>query len=322
MANGGSLSGSAPDLVRSVLKEVFRSVRLRGTAYFSAEFRAPWGMEIQGTGVANFHLVVGGHCVVRDPGGAFVELARGDIAVFPHGDPHALASSRSSQAVPASDLLARPRHEAGTVVFGGDGEATTTIICGHFELDRSLQHPLFDALEDTIIVRAAQHDAGDAEWVRTATQLVLRESTRNGEMSAVIVDRIAEALLVQVLQTYMRQRRHDRGFLAALTDGGLARVLAGLHAQPADPWTVDDFARTAGMSRTSFLAAFKEKLGTSPMRYLTQVRMQLARELLTSSDDKIAQIAAQVGYDSEFAFARAYKRATGLSPGEARRRSH
>lgn len=324
MAVGGEqepLAHPAMEPVGELLPKILRSVRLRGTAYFRAQFRAPWGMQIQDTGVANFHLVVGGSCYLRNASGACVHLSDGDIAVFPRGASHTLASSPASASVPASQLLSAPHTTGRGLVFGGHGDVTTTLICGHFEIEQIYRNSFFEALPDCLVVRAEQHDQGDAEWVQTATELVARESASNRETSAIVVDRLAEALLVQVLRAYIRQHADDRSFLAGLADGGLAQALQALHAQPAAAWTIEALAGIARMSRTSFLTAFRERIGTSPMKYLAQIRMQRALDQLANSDATIGAVAMDAGYDSEFAFSRAFKRETGLSPGEARRRT-
>jgi AraC-like DNA-binding protein len=298
-----------------VVAEVLRALDLRGTVYFRADFRAPWGMSIQGTGVANFHIVVRGACTLRDHHNRLTTLGPGDIALFPRGDAHALKSSPDTPSVPAAELLAAPRQQEATKVFGGEG-TPTTLICGHFELDDPAGHPLARTLPEAMVVRADEHE--DPSWVQTATDLAARESERSDGAASPIVDRLAEVLLAQVLRAYLVRHADDPGFLAALRDGGLARALEAMHTSPEKPWTVDELARVATMSRSSFIASFSDKVGEPPMRYLTRWRMLVAQDLLRG-DATLGSIAERVGYQSEFAFAKAFKRVMGMPPGQARR---
>ncbi|MEZ4363743.1 MAG: AraC family transcriptional regulator [Kofleriaceae bacterium] len=301
-----------------VLTDVLRAMRLQGTAYFQADFCAPWGMSIARDDVANFHVVVRGSCVASWEGEER-ELHAGDILVFPHGLPHALLDPTRPAPEPASELLARPRTDAqGRCVFGGDG-AATELICGHFELDRAGGHPLFAALPRALLLRRGE--GTDPEWLATATRLVVLESSSGRLGSRAVVDRLAEALMIQVIRAHAERLALSSGFLAALSDRLLGPALAAIHEDPAAAWSVELLARRIGASRSSFAARFKEVLGTSPMQYVTDWRMQGARALLANEELSIAQVAERVGYQSEFAFAKAYKRTFGEGPGAIRRRA-
>lgn len=305
-----------------LLADVLRALRLQGTAYFRADFRAPWGMQMPGGPVASFHAVVDGRCHAawddsRAPRRATATLHSGDIIVFPHGRPHQLSGKAESPVVPAPDLLATRRQTgSGRTEFGGDGLACE-IICGHFELDRSGSHPLLAALPPVVVLRRGE--GTDPEWVATATRLAVMESTSSRPGSAAIVDRLAEALMIQLIRAHAERNELSTGFLAAIGDRMLGAALTLMHQQPAAPWSVEILARRIGASRSSFAARFKEVLGTSPMQYLTQWRMHGARELLGTQDLSLAEVATRVGYQSEFSFAKAYKRVFGQGPGAARR---
>ena len=237
--------------------------------------------------------------------------------VFPHGLPHALRDDPDTPTVPATELLGTRRTSAdGRLEFGGDGQRAE-IICGHFELDRAGEHPLLSALPPVVILRSGE--GTDPEWVATATRLAVLESGSGRPGSAAVVDRLAEALMIQLIRAHAERHDLGTGFLAALADRMLAPALAALHDEPAAPWSVESLARKIGASRSSFAARFKTVLGTSPMQYLMQWRMHGARDLLRSQDLSIAQVALRVGYQSEFAFAKAYKRTFGEPPGATRR---
>ncbi|MCH9682736.1 MAG: AraC family transcriptional regulator [Deltaproteobacteria bacterium] len=304
-----------------VLTDVCRALRLRGTAYFQAKFRAPWGMTISAHEVANFHVVVQGECVVRTESHTEpLTLRTGDIVVFPHGAEHALADATTSTAPPADQLLSTRRAlHSGDLEFGSLDGAPTEIICGHFEIERRVAHPLLDALPQTLLLRAGE--GTDAQWVATATRLAVLESGSDRPGASAVVDRIAEALMIQVVRAHADAHAEDGGFLAALGDRTLATALGLIHADPAHAWSVEELARRAATSRSSFATRFKQVLGQSPMQYVTDWRMHGARELLGTRDLSIAQVAQRVGYQSEFAFAKAFKRVFGEPPGMYRRRA-
>ncbi len=301
-----------------VLTDVLRTLRLKGTVYFQADFRSPWGMDIKGGAVANFHIVTRGECWFRRAGDAApTRLGPGDVVVFPHGDRHALLAEPDGEALPAQEVLsALAPTETGCPSYGGAGPETT-LICGHFECDRDGRHPLLGALPPTILIRAG--GGPDPEWIRIATQLAVAESNRPKLGGEAVVDRIAEALLIQVIRAHADALDDAQGFLAAISDPVINRGLSLIHERPEHPWSSEELAHQAGASRTVFADRFRDKMGTSPIQYLTHWRMHKARELLRSGDFSVAQIAERVGYQSEWAFAKAFKRVFQAGPGAIRR---
>lgn len=294
-----------------VLSETLEALRLQGTAYFKAEFRAPWGMAIPAKDVAAFHVVVEGGCWLRACGGTR-RLGHGDVVLFPEGSAHELVHAPEAPASPAGELLGSDQAEG----YGGSGSATT-LVCGHFSYDRQALHPFFAALPELVHVPGTE--APHASWVATASQMAAAESASGERGAAVVVDRLAEALLLQTLRQFLATSPSPRGFLAAADDPAIGRALANIHAHPGQRWTVRDLAREAGVSRSGFAQRFRELVGESPMRYLARWRMLAARRLLASGTLSTAEVAERVGYESEFAFAKAFKRFFGEGPGSARR---
>jgi AraC family transcriptional activator of mtrCDE len=303
-----------------LLTDVLSTLRLRGTVYFHADFHSPWGMDIKGGQFANFHIVTAGQCWVswENQDGALL-LNEGDLVVFPHGQRHIVCDNPEHEALPAEEMLAKSRSgDDNRVHYGGDGH-TTSLICGHFEYDRSLQHPLLSALPTAIHLSA--QDTADADWVNTVARMTISESSSSRQGSSAIVDRLAEILLVQLIRSYMDQISDEEGFLAALGDQAIGAALKHMHGQPAHPWDVQQLAKLGGLSRSVFASRFSQQLGVGPMQYLTNWRMQQAAELLVNSRYSTAQIAERIGYASEWSFAKAYKRAFGVGPGAYRRRA-
>lgn len=298
-----------------VLSDILSTLRLRGTVYFEADFRAPWGMDMKGGAVANFHLVVEGCCWLRGPGDLGLRtLHKGDLVVLPHGDRHALLHAPDAEAKPAEAVVdlgcdssrARPQ-------YGGDGDATT-LICGHFAYERAGMHPLIEALPSVI------HLASDQQkWIMAASRLTALESSSQEDGSGAVVDRLAEVLLIQVIRAHARNLDDQRGFLAALAEPTLAKALSVLHNEPAKQWHLETVARECGVSRTILVDRFNDILGTAPMRYLKEWRMHKARELFVTSELSVAEVAQQVGYASEWSLSKAYKHMFGEGPGATRR---
>ncbi len=299
------------------LSQVLRALRLTGTVYFRANFSAPWGMKMQGGPFANFHLVVSGTCWVRHSKDSdAIELRAGDLVLFPHGDTHSLVENPGTEADPAEAVLATEREDGSTTVFGGDGPVTTTLLCGHFSYDRSGSHPLFSHLPAMLLVRSSQEAN---TWISVATQLAELETKSDQYGSSASVDRLAEVLLIGVLRSYLESMDTPTGFLAALGDPGLCHVLLEIHNAPKEAWTVERAATIAGMSRSVFADRFRANTGMTPMQYVTHFRLLHAKELLLSSQASLAEIAADIGYQSEFSFAKAFKKQFGSPPGQFRK---
>jgi AraC family transcriptional activator of mtrCDE len=272
-----------------VLAKALEAIRLRGTVYFKADFRAPWDMSIPSKEIAAFHVVAAGECWLRVDGAKPHRLRAGDIAMLPHGTAHELV------------------HEA----------SLTTLVCGHFEYDHRGLHPFFRSLPTLIHIPA--NDAEQSSWLEAAGRLAAAESSSKNRGASAVVDRLAEALLLSTLRLYLEHERAPQGFVAAAKDPQIGLALAEIHDQPQRDWTLAELAKTAGLSRTVFASRFRDLVGDTPMRYLSRWRMLTARDLLEEAHLSTAEVAERVGYRSEFAFAKAFKRAFGKGPGQYRR---
>jgi len=295
------------DLVSRTLE----ALRLRGTVYFEADFRPPWGMAIPSKELAAFHVVSAGECWLRVDGVEPLHLGAGHLALLPRGDAHELVHEARGTARPAAEALERQRSVAESA-----GPATT-LVCGHFEYDRRALHPFFRSLPS--IVHIAIGDEEQSSWLAAAARLAAAESSASQRGASAVVDRLAEALLLQTLRLYLDHASEPRGFFAAARDPRIGRALASIHETPGRDWTLAELARVAGLSRSAFSERFRVLVGDTPMRYLSSWRMLSARSLLEDRGLSTAEVASHVGYQSEFAFAKAFKRTFGIGPGESRR---
>ncbi|MFZ6759503.1 AraC family transcriptional regulator [Undibacterium sp. Ji50W] len=304
------------------LDEVFTAMRVENARYARLEATAPWGLSTRRRDdTARFGLMLrGGGWLTLDDGvdGADrepVALIAGDCFVIPHGLPYTLCDDQKSATVSCSDLV---RANVGGVAQIGGGGAATTIISGWFNFDPYGARPLLDLLPALLHIRMDQERT---HLLQAALQLLAMETAQRGLGSGLVVSRLADIIFVQVVRAYIDTLDPDTGsgWLAALSDRRIGAALHLLHKDVASNWTVEALAAAAGMSRSGFALRFKEKVGESPLEYLTRWRMFRAGHLLRHTDKPMIDIADSVGYESEAAFNKAFKRLTGAAPGAFRR---
>jgi AraC-like DNA-binding protein len=256
-----------------------------------------------------FHVLLEGRCRVRLGSGEEALLSEGEAVVIPYGDQHEMGHPADARAVPIASLLPPLPWTSMAVLQHGGGGETTRVLCGYLECQDLLFHPLLKALPPLIHVRPATPAA--AEWLRASARYTAAQAGKGGFTRG----RLPELLLVDCLRQYAEELPAARvGWLAAIRDPVVGRALALLHGGPAEPWTVESLARRAGVSRSVLGERFAALLGVPPMRYLMQWRLQLASHLLRSAPAALAEIAGRVGYESEAAFCRAFKREMGVPP--------
>jgi AraC-like DNA-binding protein len=319
------------------LSEVLSAVHLSGSVFFDVIARSPWVAEAPPAAqIANeitpgaqyaieYHVVVRGSCwiaLVGDTEFEPVRLEEGDIAVIPRGDPHVVSSAPGMRAEPDLEVHRRPQ-DANALPFalrtGGDGPSDARLICGFFTCDARPFNPLLDSLPR--FIRFGRNSSRGSynlldQFIRFATE----ETGNKRAGSQIVLNRLSELLFVEVIRRHMDQLANDSntGWLAGLRDPLIGRALTLLHAQPAHAWTLDELASRAGASRSALADRFAHLVGCPPIQYLTQWRMQLAARRLADRSVKISVVASEVGYESEAAFSRAFKKFVGQSPGQWR----
>ena len=272
-------------------------------------------MDIRDTGAAQFHVIIRGHCIV-DVDGVSHDLSAGDVVLFPHGDAHVLADAEGRDPTPGPAVMAS---------FGGDapmfsvGEHATRLICGHYEYHDVLRHPVIDELPPFVHVPSL--DPGTNGAVPSLLSILMQEMAAQKPGMSAVVERLAEVLLVQVIRTYFSAQPQSRGFYAGLQDRRLAKAFAKIHHDADENLTLTNLAREAGMSRSGFAQHFKDTVGLSPIEYHAKWRLFTAAHFLETGEMKLARIAERVGYESDSAFSRAFKREFAISPSEYRRRT-
>lgn len=297
------------------LSDILQTIHLRSSVYFRRDFSAPWGMRIDAGEFAQFHLIVRGQCFLQDQHHTKpLALSGGDIVVFPTGETHSLCDRPGRRLHPGRKVV--ESLQRGETIFKGDGPATT-LVCGHFEFDRTLDHPFLRDLPS--LIHLTDTDRRQLRWLETSTNIIIQEAGSANPGADVVVNRLTEVLFIQIVRAYMLQNEVSEGYLAALKDGQISEALRIIHSAPQISWTLENIARNIGMSRSAFARRFKQLVGLTPMDYLTRWRMEKARELLNNRKLSIIDIAEQVGYLSEAAFSRAFKRRFRQTPGALRR---
>jgi len=299
-----------------VLSDILKSLRFDSSVYFRSGFCSPWGMEMKKQEVAEFHIVVRGHCwLYMDHFDEPKALTGGDIVVFPSGDAHWISDDPTHERISGEKVLEAIQNNKS--IFQ-QGKTTTELVCGHFEFDRDRDHPFLKAMPPLIHIEGAERH--HMQWLETVTNVLIDETGSGRAGSKAIVNRLAEVLFIQVIRAYVEKKKSKKGFLAALNDPKIGRALSLMHREPSKSWTLEKLAHEAGMSRSSFANTFREIVGITPMAYLTDWRMQKAKEHLEVSKDSLFEIAEKVGYSSEAAFNRAFKRRFKKTPGQYRRK--
>lgn len=260
--------------------------------------------------IISFHYVVEGRLCLTVQNEAPLHLEAGDIVLLPRNDPHVLGSEPG---LPPEHVTLHPPEDGSMprMVHGGGGERTH-IVCGFLGSDAP-SSPLLTSLPRLLSLNTAKSGAG--EWIASSFQFAAREMSAGRPGSASIVSRLSELMFVEALRHYVASLpAEQQGWLAALRDPFVARALSLLHARPAQAWTAEELAGLVGLSRSAFADRFSALVGQPPMQYLGQWRMQLAAQRLRGSRDPLARIAAEIGYESEAAFSRAFKRQYGKAP--------
>ena len=258
-----------------------------------------------------FHIIAAGRCWVAIDGGEPHWAERGDVVVLPYGHQHRMGGKAEAVCVSVLDLMSPPPWTEFPVIRLGSGGERTDVICGYLDVDDPLFDPALGALPSIFVVRPT----GAAKaWVESSLAYVL-EATEGGDADSQILTRLPAIVLAEVLRLHVATApAADHGWLAALRDPVLAPALAELHRTPERKWTVADLAAAANVSRSLLDERFREALGRSPIRYLTDWRLHVAKDLLATTTLAVSAVARRVGYDSEEAFSRAFKRAHGQAP--------
>jgi AraC-like DNA-binding protein/mannose-6-phosphate isomerase-like protein (cupin superfamily) len=301
------------------LGEALHFLRMSGTFYCRSEFSAPWALELPPfEHCLMFHVVTAGQCLLEVEGAEPCLLRPGDLALVPHGAGHRLASEPG---VPAARLFDLPREAVSNryeILRHGEGGAPATMICALVRFDHPAAHQLIRLLPK--LIRVDTWKSPEMEWIQSTLRFIAAEAQQLNAGGETVITRLADILVIQAVRAWIaRDAGAQAGWLGALRDRQIGRAIAAIHRDPARNWTVASLADTVGMSRSAFSARFTQLVGEPAMRYAVRWKMQAALTRLRETEAPLAELASRLGYDSEAAFSRAFKRVMGESPGAARR---
>ena len=330
-------------LKMDVLSDVLRVVRLSGSVFFTADFSSPWSVESpmpdmlasvvmpEAECIVLFHILVDGACEVVCEGHPTLTMESGDVVVFLRSDQHTMRSHVATVATPITSIFSPGTHDEPPLLSFGGGGQTSRFVCGYLNCDQRFA-PLVEALPTMLLVRhRGDYSAieavdangihptalpqGSGTWLGTTLKFTVNEARTARPGNAAMLGRLTELMFVEILREYMQRLPAEQGgWLAGLNDPHVGKALRALHANPGRDWSVDDLAREVALSRSVLAQRFTELVGEAPMKYLAGWRMHLAKQMMRDGARNIQDVATRVGYDSEAAFNRAFKRATGSPP--------
>ncbi len=294
----------------AVLDEFLRTLSFHCEVFFRGQLCDSWSLDTSGSSHVNFHVVCYGEGWFRLPGWERPQrLEQGDVIVLPHDASHQLASHAD-----APEAYGKTRIERQ--VAPDRNSAGTALVCGYLLIDERTFRLLYAMLPPCLVVHS---DGVEGERLRGLVDMLFAEAAARSIGTSAVVDRLADALMFQVIRYAARRDSHSVGLMAALRDRQIRRALLAIFDKPGNGWTVEALAELAHLSRSAFADRFHAVIGESPMEFLTGWRMQLARRWLQGERLSVGEVAARCGYGSEAAFAKAFKRETGIGPGECRR---
>lgn len=317
-SKAASASAEAADQPVDVLSSLAHLLRVRPELESLCRFGEQWasGHEPETDGWVPFHLVTRGECRIDRPGEAPCLLKAGDIAVLPHGGAHVMRGTTTPASVTAVPNLRKFETSAITVKTNTDQEPEAELVCGRLRFESARQNLVLAALPSIIVLRSS-----DGAEMRRLQQMMtdIREELAAAQPGArAIATDLASALMVLVLRLHVARQKIDTGLLALLGQRQAARAAIAMIEQPDRAWSLDELADTAGASRATLVRLFQKSVGAAPLEFLTDLRLNLARNKLAASSQSMIEIATAVGYQSESAFSRAFSRQFGMPPSAVR----
>ncbi len=312
-----------------VLSTILQTVKLEGALFFNAEFTAPWCvltpasrqvrpyLRAERKHVILYHYLTHGRAYAHVVDGQRVSLAAGDIVVFPHGDPHIMGNGPDIPPNDHGQLLDDILEQGLRLARIGGGGEPTRLVCGYLMCDPQLSSAFLSGLPPILKVSIGRDTSG--QWLENSIRYSVGQASQGEIGSQIVVAKLSEALFAETLRRYVDTLPPGQtGWLAGARDPDIGNALALIHRNPAEPWTIARLAKQVGMSRSVLAERFRHFLSIPPMAYITRWRLQLGAQMLATTSRSVAQVAVEVGYESEPAFNRAFKREFGSPPARFR----
>ncbi len=298
------------------LGDILRVIRLQGSVYFNACFCSSWGLSMERSNQSMFHIIVKGDAWLQmesleEP----MHLQAGDIVFFPKGAAHTIAEQKNADCMSGKQVV--EAYSRGETLFDGDQEEFN-IVCGYVKYTHYITHPFIENLPQLIHINTEMRTK--FVWLDAVIQQIVIESRENCPGSLALIDKFTEILFMQIIRVYAEEMNTQQSYLSALMDKRLSHALALIHSESEKDWTIEQLALEVGMSRSSLYSQFNDTIGVPPMKYLYEWRMLEAKQKIENSNKAIALIAEEVGYQSDSAFQKAFKRFFNFTPASLRKR--
>jgi AraC-like DNA-binding protein len=313
--------GDDPWATPDPLGEALHVLRMSGSFYCRSELTAPWGLDLPPEPQSMwFHVVNAGQCWLDVDGAEPRQLHPGDFALVPHGQGHQLVSEPGTPKPRVDALDYDYASDRYAILRHGGGGVPTSLVCGTVRFGHPAAHSLVALLPRLIVIDGAGSLTPEANWMQSTLRLIAAEGRELRPGGEAVITRLSDILVIQAIRAWIASDPAGQtGWLGALQDPRIGRAISLVHRDPAKPWSVASLAKESAMSRSAFAARFTEVVGEPVMHYVTRWRMQVAVDWLQHDDTAVADLAARLGYESEAAFSRAFRRTVGISPGAARR---
>ncbi len=297
--------------MNNLLGDILETVSFKSAVYFKYGFCSPWGMDVTKGDFSQFHLVTGGNCYLKVEG-QNISLEKGDIVIFPKGAAHQIKDKKRGACRSGMEVVTEIM--SGGRPFESEGEQVH-LICGHYEMDWELSHPVFENLPDYVIVKS--NDYGRFDLIYSIFELLLDEWNQKRPGFQIVSLRLAEILFISIIRHYYTHQAEST--INLFKDEAIYKVVDFIHRELNTVLNIEKLARHAGLSRTLFIERFKQSVGATPLQYIINWRMTKAKYLLKTTDLSLAEVGAQVGYSSEASFQRVFKGMFGVTPGTVRK---
>lgn len=318
----GFMRGNDPSAASDPFGEALHFLRMSGTFYCRSELTAPWGLQLPPEPESMwFHVVSSGSCWLATDDDEPQYLGPGDFALVPHGEGHLLYSEPGVTTPRVDRLDYEYASDRYAILRYGGGGAPTKVVCGTVRMGHPAAKSLMALLPSKIVVGSSPMSSPESDWMYSTLRLIAAEGQQLRPGGEAVIMRLSDILVIQAIRSWIANESVGQsGWLAALQDPLIGRAMSLVHRDPGQPWSVVRLAREVDMSRSAFAARFTELVGEPVMQYVTRWRMQVAFDRLRNERGvAAAELASHLGYESEAAFSRAFKRTVGLSPGAVRR---
>ncbi len=304
-----------------LLSGILSVMKMSGSLYFRTSFTSPWGVQVPShQNVSRFHYVHRGRCYLRlENQSDALFLEQGDLVIITRGASHVISEPQDAVISSLETVVEESGFDGRGALMVGSPENghETQLICGHFAFDPGVRHVLLDSLPDYVHVK--DYGKASPDWLDNTLKMIGSELGHDKLGGDHIAVKLSEIIFTQAIRHYIENDGKSRMGLAGFADDHIRKVLVALHERPGDAWSVEKLAKIAGMSRTAFSNRFTELIGKTPLNYLIDWRMQIARQMLIDTDYPIIDIALKTGYQSEAAFGRIFKRYFNMPPAGFRR---